>query len=208
MPIQSTDEMDQDLDELEHELDAIPGYVAHFQTVFHTKPDRAAVAKALASFQRTLVTGPSAVDRYLAGAKDALSDEAKQGLELFRGEAGCIRCHNGPLLTDGKYYRIGISYRDDGRASVSGNRHDRFRFRTPPLRNVADTGPYMHDGSLQSLDDVVMFYYRGVPASAPDGLMLDVTALTGQSFSEIPLLVAFLKALSGEFPEITPPKLP
>ena len=77
-----------------------------------------------------------------------------------------------------------------------------------PLRNIAETGPYMHNGSLKTLDDVVMFYYRGVPSTAPDGQSLDVEALVGQSFSEIPDLVAFLKSLTGETPVVQPPKLP
>lgn len=207
-PITSPDEMNQNLDELERELSDIPDYVDQFRKVFQTKPNREGIAKALAAFQRTLVTGPSPFDQYLAGDEDALSDEAKQGLELFRGEAGCVRCHNGPLLSDGKFYRLGASYRDEGRAKITDKREDRYRFRTPTLRNIADTAPYMHDGSLETLDDVVMFYYRGIPAKGPDGLVPDAEPLTGQSFSEIPLLVAFLKSLSGEQEQIKPPTLP
>lgn len=208
IPIQSPHEMNQDLTELEAELDSISEYVKQFKTVFGTKPNRIAIAKSLAAFQRTLVTGPSPFDRYLRGEKDALSDEAKQGFELFRGAAGCVECHHGPLLSDEKYYRLGVSLRDEGRAKISGNQQDRYRVRTPSLRNVAETGPYMHDGSLTTLDDVVMFYYRGIPDSAPNGLTPDRPALRGQSFSEIPLLVEFLKSLSGEPPNVAQPELP
>lgn len=206
-PIQSKVEMNQGLDELESELAAIPGYVTEFESVFGTRPDRDGIAKALAAFQRTLVTGPSAFDRFLAGDKDALSDEAKRGFELFRGDAGCIECHNGPLLSDGKFYRIGVSFKDEGRAKVTGKKEDRFRFRTPSLRNIAETAPYMHDGSQKTLEDVVTFYFRGVPGSGPDSLSLDTESLDFLSFSDINAMVEFLKSLSGEAPKITPPDI-
>lgn len=207
-PIQSKDEMNQDLQELEKELNAVPGYVRQFQNVFGTRVTRNGVAKALAAFQRTLVTKPSPFDRYLAGEKEALSKEAKRGLELFTGAAGCVRCHRGPLLSDGKFYRLGVSFNDKGRAAVTGERTDIAKFRTPSLRNIAQTGPYMHDGSLKTLDDVVTFYYRGVPTSTVNGLELDVAPLLENSFSDISAIVAFLKSLTGKAPEIKPPKLP
>jgi cytochrome c peroxidase len=208
VPIQSSVEMNQDLDDLEKELAAIPGYMTEFRKVFGTKPNTEVVAKALAAFQRTLVTEPSPFDRYLAGDKHSLSTDAKRGLELFRGEAGCVECHNGPLLSDGKFYRLGVSYIDVGREKVTDKKEDRYRFRTPSLRNVAETGPYMHDGSQKTLYDVVTFYYRGIPATAPDGLTPDTSGLLGQSFSEIDPIVQFLKSLSGKAPTITVPELP
>jgi cytochrome c peroxidase len=207
-PIESRVEMNQGLDELESELAAIPGYVTEFRNVFRTKPDRDGIAKALAAFQRTLVTEPSPFDRFLAGDKDALSDEAKRGLELFRGDAGCVECHNGPLLSDGKFYRLGVSFKDEGRSKVTGKKEDRYRFRTPSLRNISETGPYMHDGSQKTLEEVVTFYFRGIPASGPNGLSLDTEALDFLSFSDIDSMVEFLKSLSGKAPKITPPKLP
>jgi cytochrome c peroxidase len=91
---------------------------------------------------------------------------------------------------------------------VTGKRQDLYKFRTPSLREVAGTGPYMHDGSQATLFDVVQYYYRGVPRRGPEGLALDVEALVDRSFSEIDALVAFLKSLSGEPLQIEPPKLP
>ncbi len=208
VPIQSAAEMNQDLDLLEAELSAIPGYVTKFKQVFNSKPNRDGIAKALAAFQRTLITGPSPLDRYLAGDEDALSDEAKRGMELFAGEAGCIECHHGPLLSDGKFYRLGVSHSDEGRGKITGKDEDRYRFRTPSLRNVAETAPYMHDGSQQTLDDVVTFYFRGIPDTKINGLAPDRSALLGQSFSDIAPLVEFLKSLSGTIPEIATPQLP
>ena len=204
LPIQSPAEMNQPLGSLEKELALVPGYVRQFKAVFGTNPNRQDLARALAAFQRTLVSGPSPFDRFLSGEKEALSADARAGYELFRGEAGCIACHNGPLLSDGKFYRLGISFRDEGRARVTGKKEDRYRFGTPTLRNVAQTGPYMHNGSLKTLDDVVIFYYRGVPRQGREGLAPEIESLQDRSFSEIPLLVAFLEALTGELPKITP----
>ncbi|QDU98997.1 cytochrome-c peroxidase [Lignipirellula cremea] len=207
-PLQSPAEMNQDLDELEKELNAVPGYRRQFQDVFQSPVTRRGVAQALAAFQRTLVTQPSPFDRYLAGDEEALSDEAKRGLELFTGAADCVRCHQGPLLSDGKYYRLGVSFIDEGRGGVTGAATDKARFRTPSLRNIAQTAPYMHDGSMKTLYRVVEYYYRDAPSSSRPGRELDIRPLTGQSYSEIPAIVAFLESLTGEAPRITAPDLP
>ena len=207
-PIESPDEMNQKLDELEKELNAIPEYVNQFRKVFGTKVTRNEIAKSLAAFQRTLVTGASPFDRYLAGKKDALSAAAKRGLTLFKGDAGCIRCHHGPLFSDGEFHRLGVSFKDRGRETVTGKKADRYKFRTPSLRNVDQTGPYMHDGSIKTLNEVVAFYYRNIPSTAPGGLPLDAQPLLGQSFSDVSDIVAFLKSLTGPVSKITPPKLP
>ncbi len=198
IPIASPNEMHQDLRALEDELSAVPDYAAQFQTVFGTAVNRDGIAKALAAYERSLITEPAPFDRYLSGEKDAISGAAKRGYELFVGEAGCVRCHNGPLLSDGKFYRIGASFLDKGLGAVTGKPEDNFKFRTPSLRNIAQTGPYMHDGSLETLYDVVTFYFREIPPAAPGDLPLDVAALSGQSFSDIDYLVAFLKSLTGE----------
>jgi cytochrome c peroxidase len=207
-PIQSPAEMNQDLEELERELNAVPGYVEQFRAIFGSGVTRDGVARALAAFQRTLVSRNSPLDRYLAGDEDALSAEAKAGMRLFLEDAGCARCHHGPLLSDSEFYRLGIDFRDAGRGAITGKTEDRFKFRTPSLRDVAHTGPYMHDGSRKTLHDVVEFYYRAVPPVGPEGLPLDIEPLSGRSFSEIDAIVAFLEALSGEPPEIEPPALP
>ncbi len=207
-PITSPAEMNQRLDELVAELNAVPGYFRQFGAVFGRQVNRDDIAKSLAAFQRTLITKSSPLDRYLAGDEDALSPAAKRGMESFIGEADCIRCHHGPLLSDEMFYRLRTTPGDMGLENSTGQKSDRYKFRTPPLRNVAQTGPYMHDGSLQTLWDVVTFYYREVPAMAAAGLPLDVQPLTGQSFSEIDDMVAFLQALSGQAPRVVPPSLP
>jgi cytochrome c peroxidase len=207
IPIQAADEMNQNLDELEKKLNAVPGYAKQFQAVFGTKVTRDGIAKALSAFQRTLITGPSPYDRYLGGKKEALSQAAKQGMELFFGDAGCVQCHSGPLLTDEKFYRLGISH-DKGRGLVTGKKDDNYKFRTPSLRNVARTGPYMHDGSFKNANDVLFYYFRGVQRSGPEGLPLDIEALQSVAFTEMSDLIAFLDALTGEEPKITSPDLP
>ncbi|MEW6126857.1 MAG: cytochrome c peroxidase [Acidobacteriota bacterium] len=208
MPIQSADEMNQKLAELEKELNAIPQYVAQFRAAFGTAATSDSIAKALAAFQRALISRNAPFDRFIAGDQNAISDEAKLGWELFRGDAGCIRCHSGPMFTDNNFYRLGTTFIDKGRGAITGEKAKFYAFRAPGLRDVARTAPYLHDGSLETLSQVVEFYYRGVPRGSTDGLPLDVAPLLGQSYSEISAIVAFLESLNGELPNISRPVLP
>lgn len=207
VPIRAADEMNQDLAALEKELNAVPGYAGLFRSVFGTPVTREGIAKALAAYQRTLVTRNSGFDRYLAGDRSALSEEAREGWEVFQA-AGCIRCHSGPNFSDNKFHRLGTSFSDWGRGSITGDNQDRYAFRTPGLRDVAGTAPYMHDGSLRTLTEVVEFYYRSTAFRGPGGLPLAFEPLNSRSFSEISLIVAFLESLSGETPDTSPPQLP
>jgi cytochrome c peroxidase len=206
-PIHATGEMNQDIDELVHELRSVPGYVDQFQAAFGTNVTREAIAKALAAFERTLITRNSPFDRFLAGDTSALSEEAREGWRLFN-DAGCIRCHNGPAFSDSRFYRLGVGYRDPGRGAIAGDKQHLYAFRTPGLRDVARTAPYMHDGSFETLEEVVQFYFRSTPVKPPEGLTLDFEPLIGRSFSEIAPILAFLDALTGEAPDISPPQLP
>ena len=193
--ITSPDEMHQDLDELEKELQAVEGYARQFREVFNDPVTRGGIARALAAFQRTLIARDSPFDRFLAGDEDAISDDAKRGFELFRGSAGCARCHHGPAMSDGKFYRLGASWRDNGRGEFTGKPEDDYRFRTPPLRNIAQTGPYMHDGSLATLQDVVDYYNRGgFHAYGIDPLIRPL----GLEWDEQEALIAFLRSLTSD----------
>lgn len=207
-PITSPVEMNQNLDELERELNAVPGYVTQFQNVFKTPVTRDGIAKAIAAFQRTLVSRDAPFDRYLKGDKSALSKRAQLGLELFTGEAGCIRCHHGPLLSDNKFYRLGFTFRDKGREAITRNKYDRYKFRTSSLRDIARTAPYMHDGSIETLDEVVMFYLRLSPVQTPEGMPLDIKSRQSVSLNDIDALVEFMKSLTGKPAKISPPDLP
>jgi cytochrome c peroxidase len=204
-PITSPDEMNQDLGELEKELNAVAGYVQQFRRVLNTPVTRKGIAMALAAFQRTLISPNSPYDRYLQGDKSALSKRAQVGRDLFTGEAGCSRCHHGPLLSDGKFYRLGNSFRDKGREAITGKKRDRYKFRTPSLRDISRTGPYMHDGAIETLEEVVMFYLRLVPNRTPEKMPLDVEPIQSVTLDDLDAIVEFLKSLSGEPPKITPP---
>jgi cytochrome c peroxidase len=206
-PVRAAEEMNQNVDELVGELAAVPGYARQFQSVFGSPVSAEGIAKALAAFQRTLVTRDSPFDRFLAGDTAALSGEAREGWSLFQ-DAGCVRCHNGPALSDGKFYRLGGAYRDPGRGGVTGDKKDLHAFRTPGLRDVARTAPYMHDGSFETLQQVVEFYYRSTPPLPKDGLTVDFEPLLFRSFSEVAPIVAFLESLTGDPIEIQPPALP
>lgn len=152
--------------------------------------------QALASYVRTILSGDSPYDRFVAGDRTALTAEQQSGLKLFRGKAGCTACHLGPNLTDERFHNTGIG-QDEARAKVTGNPQDRGAFKTPTLREVAKGAPYMHDGSLLTLEDVVDHYNKG-PGTDPEMRELHLTA------SEKGALVAFLQALSGTIREGLP----
>jgi cytochrome c peroxidase len=125
------------------------------------------IARAVACFERTLTGGRSRFDAFLGGKADALSDAEVRGLHLFRTDARCLHCHNGPALTDGGFHDIGLSYygrlyEDLGRFAVTKAAPDVGRFKTPSLRNVGRTGPYMHNG-LFELGGVLSAYNAGMP---------------------------------------------
>ena len=151
----------------------------------------AEVTAALASFVRTIRSGNSRFDRYSAGHAGALTDIEKKGLALFRGKGNCSACHIGPNFTDERLHNTGVAWRDGKLADTGAGHGD---FKTPTLREIARSGPYMHDGSVATLEDVVEFYSRGGRPN-PD---LD-PEIRPRNFTpaEKDALVAFLKALTG-----------
>ncbi|MBI3666505.1 MAG: c-type cytochrome [Acidobacteria bacterium] len=161
------------------------------------------LAAALASYVRTILSGNAPADRYLNGDREALSEEARQGLNLFRGKANCSACHVGPNFTDERFHNTGVAWPegrllDPGRFTVTGNEADRGAFKTPTLREIARTAPYMHDGSLISLEDVVEYYDRGANRNPYLDLELRPLRLTRE---EKQALIAFLQSLSGKICE-------
>jgi len=205
---------DQSPELLVKHLRAIPAYQEHFRGVFGTDLSAEGVAKAIAAYVRTILSGNSPYDRFQAGDTHALSPAARRGLGHFEGRShglGCTRCHAGFNFTDEGYHNIGIGMDrenpDLGRYTVTQNEADKGAFKTPTLRDVARRPPYMHDGSLKTLEEVVAFYNRGGnrnPWRSPAIQPLNLTA------SEQADLVTFLEALTGEVaPEVSnPPKLP
>ena len=146
-------------------LGNIPDYQEPFQRVFGSAVTAEGVAQALAAYTRTVLSGHAAYDRFQAGDRQALSEAAQRGLRLFEGEARCTRCHSGFNFTDEDYHNLGIGMDqatpDLGRATVTQDDADTGAFKTPTLRDVARSGPYMHDGSLATLEQVVDLYAQG-----------------------------------------------
>ena len=178
-------------------------YRSLFHKVFGSPPEVRWLSYALASYVRTLLSGNSPYDRYEAGEKTALTSLQQEGLRLFRGKAHCASCHSGSNYTDEEFHNTGVAWKgrdpdqppgDPGRLVVTGRPQDQGKFKTPTLRNIEQTAPYMHDGSFRSLEEVLNFYDGGGnpnPRLDPDIRPLHLTA------EEKNALCAFLKALTG-----------
>src|SRR5712691_7784549 len=185
-------------------LGAIPVYQEQHRKVFGRDLDADGVAKAIAAYVRTILSGNSPYDRFKAGDKNALSASAQRGLVLFEGKATCVRCHVGFNFTDEGYRNIGVGMDkekpDLGRFVVSKNEADKGSFKTPTLRDVAKHPPYMHDGSEKTLADVVAFYNKGGVKNPWLSNEVRSLGLTAQEQAD---LVEFMKALTGEIdPEV------
>jgi cytochrome c peroxidase len=195
---------------LEDRLRAAPEYRRLFRLAFEdapppftfdqsddaTSPTSAQVAAALSTFIRSLRSGDAPIDRYQAGDSSALTPLQKEGLALFIGRARCSGCHLGPNFTDERFHNTGVAVRsgDPGRYAITGNRHHEGAFRTPALRDVSLTAPYMHDGSIATLEEVIDFYDKGGVENA--NLNSQIRRI-GLDPSEKAALVAFLSALTG-----------
>ncbi len=207
-PLSSADEMHQDLYELEAELKAVPDYVKRFSIAFKDGIKSANVIKALAQFQRTLVSGNSKYDQYIRKESGAVLSELElSGLSLVQTK--CKGCHSGELFTDNRFHNNGLDafFSDEkegifqGHFRVSFNAGDLGKFKTPSLRNIMLSAPYMHDGRFKTIDDVLDHYQNGVKESATtDPLLYQNNNLTGIpiSLSERKAIIAFLEALTDE----------
>jgi cytochrome c peroxidase len=194
-------------DEVVARVKAVPGYAPLFAQAFgDTQIDMPRIAKAIAAYERTVVTGDSPYDRFLAGDKSAMSESATRGLAVFMGKGRCVTCHVGFNFSDENYRNIGVGMTapkpDLGRYEVTKKEADKGAFKTPTLRNIVLTAPYMHDGSEATLVEVVEYYDRGGnknPWLSSDIMPLHLTA------QEKLDLVAFLEALSGPVTNAAPP---
>jgi len=178
-------------------LQARPDYQKQFDAAFNDGVTGPNLAKALASFERVLLRGDSQIDRFRRlGAHDALSPRVRHGLWLYESKARCWRCHTGANFTDESFHNTGVSWGkeplDLGRYTNTKMDADQGKFKTPTLRGVALTAPYMHDGSLKTLEDVVKFYNQG---STPNPTLDAVLGPLGLSDEEVRSLVEFLKSL-------------
>ena len=181
------------------------------QAVFGSEATPDNLAKAIAAFERTILSGDAPFDRFKADDKKALSEAAQRGMTVFFNKASCSACHAGPNFSDGSFHNIGIGMDkpepDVGRFSETKLLGDRGGFRTPTLREIARTAPYMHDGSLKTLEDVVSYYTKGgIPNPQLDEEIFPLK-LTDQQKTD---LVTFLKEglSSASYPEMKAPELP
>lgn len=198
-PILNELEMDMTVEESVERLRGSGDYPAVFRDAFDREINGDDLARALASYVRTIVSGNSRYDQYVAGDRSALNETERLGLEIFRGKGDCTLCHLGPNLTDEQFHNTGISWRDgkftdQGRFAVTKNERDRGAFKTPTLREAARSAPYMHDGSLATLEDVIEFYDQG--GEKNPNLDREIQKLR-LSAREKAALAAFLRTLNG-----------
>lgn len=203
MPLQDPIEMGMTIDEAMERLRADTLYMSQFQAVFHRPPNTHDLAWALADYVRTIHSVESRFDRFLHGDDRALNALEKEGFRLFRDKANCTVCHGGADFTDESVHNTGVAWRDgkiqdEGRFDVTGRPYHHGAFKTPTLREAPRTAPYMHDGSLRTLEEVVDFYDRG--GNRNPWIDEQITPLHLTIF-EKHALVAFLQTLSGTVKE-------
>jgi cytochrome c peroxidase len=198
-------------DEIVAKLNKLEGYRSQFQKVFGSNATPDNVAKAIASYERTIITGGTAWDhwRETGGDESRMSAEVKRGWAVFQ-TAKCNNCHDGVLFTDFQYHNVGIGMDqkepDVGRFKVSNNAKDTGAFKTPTLRDIAKSAPYFHDGSIATLEAAVdLMLNGGKPNQYLDKTNLQKHDLTPEQKAD---LIAFLKSLSVSDCKVTKPPLP
>lgn len=200
-PISAPGEMGGDVNQVVAKLNAIPEYKKQFNQAFGTDATAENIAKAIASFERTLVADHSPFQRYVAGNKKALSASAKRGFEVFRGKGLCMTCHTPPLLTDNAFHNIGTPQvgplqADLGRYEVTKDAADKGKFKTPTLYNSASLAFFMHDGAFSTMQQVIGHYNQGGNPKDPnqDTLMMPLK-LNAREQAD---LAAFIQSLTDE----------
>ncbi len=197
LPVENPDELALPLAALVARLRAAPRYRALFRRAFPTHEiTRSTVGQALASYVRTLRSGDTPADRYVVGDTTALSAAERRGRALFLGRGNCADCHSGPTFSDERFHNTGIATgtADEGRYAITRDSADRGRFKTPTLREIVRTAPYMHDGSIPTLERVVDFYDGGGRANPNLDQEIHPLRLSAAEKSD---LIAFLRALGG-----------
>jgi cytochrome c peroxidase len=207
-PISSPKNMNLPKGEAVKRLAAIPGYVKLFNEAFGPGPVTARkIELAFATFERSIVSGEAPFDRWIKGDERAIGDDAKRGFDVFNGKARCAACHMGWAFTDASFHDVGSAKGDDlGRGKLFPTSVKlRYAFKTPTLRDVSRRAPYMHDGAVATLADVIELYDKGGierPSRAEDVRPLHLTAQEKRD------LVAFLDTLTGVSEPITIPPAP
>jgi cytochrome c peroxidase len=209
-PIQNPIEMGETHENVVRKLGKIKGYQQQFRAVFGTEVNLQGIAEAIAAYERTVISTNSSFDKYVAGDSKAMDEAAVRGMALFKGKARCVLCHNGPNFTDNQFHNLGVPQagplkEDLGRYNVTKAEKDKAAFKTPSLRSIIETAPYMHDGALKTLEEVVDFLNAGGGANSNLSPLVKPLNLTPEEKTD---LVAFLKALTGEPIPFQLPKLP
>lgn len=211
-PISSAVEMNQDLDELVRELNRLPVYKEKFESAYPGESiSSGTIARALAAFERTIISRNSAFDRWVAGDSNAMSPEAIRGFEVFNGKARCSTCHQGFNFTDNGFHNIGVRVlpgvdeTDVGRFEQLPLPSMQGAFKTPTLRDVTLTAPYMHNGIYATLEEVIDHYIRG--GDVKEHLSPNMSPII-LSQEEKEALIAFMRHLEGEPIDIEMPHLP
>jgi cytochrome c peroxidase len=209
-PIHNPVEMAEKHDTVVPKISKIAAYQKQFQLVFGGGASLQHIAEAIAAFERTIVSQNSAFDKYVMGDSTAMSETAVRGLALFKGKARCILCHNGPNFTDNKFHNLGVPQagllkEDLGRYMVTKAEKDKGAFKTPTLRSIVETAPYMHDGVFRTLEEVIDFLDQGGGANPHLSPLVKPLGLSAEEKAD---LIAFLKALTGAPLSISVPKLP
>jgi cytochrome c peroxidase len=232
-PMMSAFEMNKNLDYLEEHIRTVPEYAGEFRKVFNGEVTRERIAMAIASFERTLISKNTPLDLFLKGDVNALTSGAKKGFEVFKGKGRCIDCHTGSDLTDDKFYALNVPenpkllndpmvtatmrfvakvyHYDDyltlkedlGRYLITKDKKDRKAFRTPTLRDIAKTAPYMHNGVFSSLEEVIDFFDNG---GGEGNTVLKPLGLTADEKKDLRIFLT--EALSGEELVIKSPAIP
>ncbi len=210
-PVQNPIEMNMTLDVVVKKLNGIDGYKTQFKKVFGTDVTSDGMAKAIAAYERTVISGNAPFDRFKAGDQKALSEQAQRGQKLFFGKAHCSACHAGPNFTDNSFHNVGVSMDqkdfDKGRADISKLSGDTGAFKTPTLREIAKSGPYFHDGSAKTLEDVIDHYAKGgLPNEWLDEEIFNIKIAPGEKADLVKFLVEGLS--SPDYPDHKAPELP
>jgi cytochrome c peroxidase len=203
-PIESPDEMAQPKSQLIAKLAADPEYRRAFTEAFPRDPKVTDqnLAKAMATYERTLVSPPTRFDRWVEGDEGALTPREVDGFKLFTGKAGCANCHTGFAFTDGNFYDVGLPDADRGRGTVLRLPAADHAFKTPGLRELGRSAPYMHDGSLATLEDVLRHYEQGIVERST--VAPDLARKLSLSDEERSALIAFLATLMSDSDPLPP----
>jgi cytochrome c peroxidase len=205
-PMQAPGEMNGTMDSILGKLKAMSGYVEAFDKAYPGEGvTKDTVAKAVASFERTVISQGAPFDAWVHGKDSAISPSAQRGFDLFVGKANCVACHSGPNFTDEGFHNIGIGGDDVGRFAKVPIKAFKGAFKTPTLRDIALTAPYMHNGAYRTLEEVVDHYDRGGDDKENLDPNMKPLALTDHEKKD---LVQFLKTLSGQQVAVTLPRLP